>query len=472
MVNAFDPLHAASIGADILLAGAASPEAIARRQATRLTLLLARAARDSPLYRRLLRGVKPSTVTLDSLPVTNKRELMRRHAEWVCDPRLRLDELRAFVADPTRIGEPYLGRYTVWESSGTSGEPAIFVQDPQAMAVYDALESVRRSPPQPMLQWIDPLRISARSAFVGAITGHFASQISVQRVQRLNPWTSIRSFSILEPTATLVEQLNEYEPTVVATYPTAAVLLAEQAASGALRIRPREIWTGGETLDAAMRKRLQQVFGCAVRNSYGSSEFIASGWECSHGRLHANTDWLILEPVDAQHRPVPPGEPSATTLITNLANHVQPIIRYDLGDQITLGQERCGCGSTLPTFEIGGRVDEVLTMEGHDGRPVSLLPMAITTVLEDDAGVFDFQLLQRDGRTLALRFGQQGEAAEAAFARCREALLAYGRHQRLAPLTIVAEAGEPLTYGRSGKVQRVVAMTKQKPAAKPNPPPG
>ena len=469
MATAFDPLHAASIGADVLLAGAAPPEAIARRQAARLTLLLAHATRDSPLYRRLLRNVKPASVKLDSLPVTNKRDLMARHAEWVCDPRLKLDELRAFVAEPARIGEPYLGRYTVWESSGTSGEPAIFVQDPQAMAVYDALESVRRSPPQPWRQWFDPLRVGERSAFVGAITGHFASQISVQRVQRLNPWTSIRSFSILEPTAALVAQLNEYDPTVVATYPTAAVLLAEQAAGGALRIRPREIWTGGETLDAAMRKRLEQVFGCSVRNSYGSSEFIASGWECSHGQLHANTDWLILEPVDEQHRPVPPGERSATTLVTNLANHVQPIIRYDLGDQISLGHDRCGCGSTLPTFEIGGRIDQVLSMEGRDGRPVSLLPMALTTVIEDDAGVFDFQLLQRDGRTLALRFGQQGEAAEAAFARCREALLAYGRHQGLAPLEIVAEAGEPLAYGRSGKVQRVVAAPAKKKARRKAP---
>ena len=124
MATVFNPMQAASIGADVMLVSALPPAAIAERQAARLVRLLDRAARDSPLYRRLLRGRKPAEVSLDSLPVMEKHELMRRHAEWVCDPQLRLDELRAFVADPARIGEPYLGKYTVWESSGTSGSVA------------------------------------------------------------------------------------------------------------------------------------------------------------------------------------------------------------------------------------------------------------------------------------------------------------------------------------------------------------
>ena len=461
MTTQFNPMQAASIGADVLLASALPPAAIAERQAARLARLLARAARDSPLYRKLLRGSEPAGVALASLPVTNKRELMLRFAEWVCDPELRLDGLRAFVADPTRIGEPYLGKYTVWESSGTSGEPGIFVQDGHAMAVYDALEALRRSAPRPWQQWLDPLRVGDRSAFVGATGGHFASQITLQRLQKLGPWTTMKNFSIMETTASLVAQLNEFAPTILATYPTAAALLAEQAAAGALTIRPQEIWTGGEALTPSMRTRLQQVFGCAVRNSYGSSEFIASGWECRCGRLHANADWLILEPVDADHRPVPPGERSHTVLLTNLANHVQPLLRYDLGDQIVMDGKPCDCGSPLPTFEIDGRIDEPLEMDGRDGRPVTLLPMALGTVLEEEAAVFDFQLSQQDGHTLALRLGgQRGSAARAAFARCRKALQDYGLHQGTVPLRVVLQAGEPLALGRSGKVQRVVPMAK------------
>ena len=43
---------------------------------------------------------------------------------------------------------------------------------------------------------------------------------------------------------------------------------------------------------------------------------------------------MILEPVDRDYRPTPPGELSHTVLLTNLANAVQPIIRYDLGDSV------------------------------------------------------------------------------------------------------------------------------------------
>ena len=36
------------------------------------------------------------------------------------------------------------------------------------------------------------------------------------------------------------------------------------------------------------------------------------------------------------HRPVPAGRLSHTTLLTNLANHLQPLIRFDIGDRIVL----------------------------------------------------------------------------------------------------------------------------------------
>ena len=45
-----------------------------------------------------------------------------------------------FVAQPDRCGGALLGRYSVWTSSGTTGEPGYFVHDPDAIAVYDALE--------------------------------------------------------------------------------------------------------------------------------------------------------------------------------------------------------------------------------------------------------------------------------------------------------------------------------------------
>ena len=458
MAPVFDPLRLSAVSLDVLTAGRATPGAIAVRQKARLSRVLAAALRGSALYRERLKGLGPAT-PLAALPVVTRGELMHRFEDWVTDPCLKLADLQAFTADPARIGEPWLGRYMVWESSGTSGQPGVFVQDAQAMAVYDALEALRRSQPMSLLRWMDPLYLSERIAFVGATGGHFASHVSIERLRQLNPWMAqgIRSFSILQPTGSLLAALNDFSPTVIATYPSVAALLAQEAVRGGLHIAPREVWTGGETLDTPVRRRVEQALDCTVRNSYGASEFLTLGWECGHGQMHLNADWAILEPVDERHRPVPLGEPSSSTLLTHLANTVQPLIRYDLGDQLTIWPERCPCGSPLPVIKVQGRLDDPLVMAGLKDQPVTLLPMALTTVMEEDAGVFDFQLRQQDDRTLVLRLALTGDAAVSAMARCRSALQGFAALQGLKPLRLIEELGQPVPRGRSGKACRVIA---------------
>ncbi|WP_280153041.1 AMP-binding protein [Piscinibacter sp. XHJ-5] len=459
MSTVFDPVLFGSLGLKVLTAAQQTPQRLAALQATRLARLLQSVGASSAYYRPLLRGRDPSTVRLQELPVVSKPELMQRFDDWVTDPRLKLNELQAFISDRRRIGEPYLDRYLVWESSGTSGEPGIFVQDVQTLAIYDALEALRRPLPRPWQRMLDPLCIAERIAFIGATTGHFASEVSAQRLRRINRWmaNAMRSFSILSPTADLVADLNRFEPTVIVTYPTAAALLAEEFGRGTLVIKPKEVWTGGETLSPTVRRRVAQTFGCTVSNSYGTSEFLPIGWECSHGRMHANTDWVLIEPVDAQQRPVPAGEMSHSTLITNLGNEVQPIIRFDIGDRIRVHDEPCGCGSPFPVIEVHGRHDEPLRLLGGDGRLATLLPLALTTVLEDDAQLFHFQLEQRDASTLVLRLPLAGVEGEAALARGAEALRSFARRHGLAPLEVVLECDRALTRGRSGKVQRIIA---------------
>jgi phenylacetate-coenzyme A ligase PaaK-like adenylate-forming protein len=444
---------------DVLAAGRATPQAILARQQTRLSSLLYTLAQGSTLYAHHLRDYLDPSVQLRSLPVVHKAELMARFDEWVTDPDITLDGLRAFTADPARIGEPYLGRYVVWESSGSSGQPAIFVQDAHSMAINDALESLRRSPYTPGLGDIDAQRFDERIAFVGVTTGHFASMVQMRRLQALYPWAAqaVRNISILQPLAQVVRELNAFGPSVVATYPSVALALAAQQEAGALHITPHAIWTGGENLSAAARARVATAMHCSVRDHYGASEFLNIAFECSSGHLHANTDWLILEPVDDKYRTVPPGHASATTLLTHLGNHVQPLLRYDLGDQITVSTRPCGCGSPLPVITVSGRNDPPLQMRGANGKPATLLPLALTTVLEEQAGLYEFQLHQRDGQTLELRVPHSGALADAALARGAQALQDFARQQGVAALTVRTRQGVALQRGKSGKVPRVIA---------------
>jgi len=445
---------------DVLAAAGDTPERLRARQQRRLSTLIAHAQAHSPLLAGQLAGIDPARARLTDLPVSQRTALMADFDGWVTDPALRLDGLRRFTADPSRIGEPYAGGYTIWESSGTSGQPGVFVQDPTAMAVYDALESLRRSDPDPWRRWLNPFGVGERWACVGATGGHFATLVSLKRLARRHPALAnmVQVFSIMQPTPDLVAALDAFGPTVVATYPTAAALLADEAASGRLRCRPREVWTGGETLGPAMRQHIHQALGAAVRNSYGASEFLPIGWECRHGRMHVNADWVILEAVDAQYRPVPPGSCSHTTLLTNLANKVQPLIRYELGDRITIDAEPCPCGSALPVVQVQGRDDDPLRLAGVHGHEVTLLPLALSTVLEEEAGVYDYELVQRDAHSLVLRVPLPPDEAAPLLARGCAALSRFAAAQGVASLQVLGEASGPVPRGRSGKARRVQGL--------------
>lgn len=460
MTSLLDPLFFSAVALDVLVSGRLAPDAIKARQKFRQVALISTAARRSRIYSERLPKNSPEQLPLIALPIIEKSELMARFDDWVTDPRIKLEDLRAFVSEPGRIGEPYLNEYLVWESSGTGHHPGVFVQDAQAMAVYDALEALRRNVPRPLQRWMDPMSIAERIAFVGVTSGHFASIVSMRRLCRMSPWLSqsFRFFSILEPFDVLIEQLNEFAPTVLATYPTVAVLIADAATRGVLRSSPKEVWTGGETLGNGARLHVESALRCTLMNSYGASEFLSIGWECSHGHMHANTDWLILEPIDEKGWPVPAGVASHSTLLTNLANHTQPLIRYDLGDQITVHPDPCSCGVTLPVITVKGRRDDPLVMLGHDGECVTLLPLALTTVLEDEAGVFDFQLCQRDERTLVLRLGLQGRQGVEAAERCHKTLLNFAKKQGLAPIKVLIELAHPMPRGNSGKAQRIMGI--------------
>lgn len=126
-----------------------------------------------------------------------------------------------------------------------------------------------------------------------------------------------------------------------------------------------------------MRAYVARTFACRVRNGYGASEFMSIACDCPCGVLHVNSDWVVVEPVDHRYRPVAPGLPSHTTLITNLANLVQPLIRYDIGDRVAWLQVCCRCGNRWRAIQVEGRTDDILEFTNARGRRVPLLPLAL-----------------------------------------------------------------------------------------------
>jgi phenylacetate-CoA ligase len=430
--------------------------ALAQRDA-RLARLLAHAHAESPFYRARHRG----PLRLDALEPVQKSELMQHFDDWATDRLITRASVDDFLADPQRLADAYLGRYLVWTSSGTSGEPGIFVQDERSLAVYDALDALRLRGLGSVSAW----SLGQRFAFVAATGGHFAGAASIERLRRIGAsalpamhWLlpAVRSFSVQLPLAALAAELQDFAPTVLITYPSCADALAQAQQEGRLQLRLSEVWVGGEQLSAEQRTRIRAAFDCKLHNNYGASECYAMAWECAEGRLHLNHDWLILEPVDGQLRPVPPGEASHSVLLTNLANHTQPLLRYRLGDSVRFLPGRCPCGSAFPAFEVQGRADHTLQLRDAQRRTVTLLPLALCTAIEEGAQVTRFQVLCTAADRLELRFEAEVPDPAAAFARTKVALDGYLAAQGLANVRVVHGAAPPLHHPRSGKIERVL----------------
>lgn len=446
---------------DIWRARRGGKHALTTRREHRLANLIAFARARSPFYQNLYRQLPAGILELQELPPVSKPDLMGSFDDWVTDPKVTKTGVDAFVTDTDLVGNYYLDQYALWTTSGTTGEPGIFVHDGDALNIYAALGLLRG-----INAWMTKgnlwafLRRDVRVAIVIATGGHWASDAVKELVRGLHPSISdrIHTYSVLTPLHQMVKSLNDYQPTILIGYPTALTLLANQQVVGGLKISPLLVVTAAEWLTPGARDQIAGAFDCLVRETYAATEFMGIAYSCDHGRLHVNSDWVILEPVNEAYQPVPPGQPSQTALLTNLANRVQPIIRYDLDDSITVNPYLCPCGNPLPAIQVEGRRDDVLYLPTPDGESVPILPMALATVVEEVPGVTRYQIIQTAPAELSLRIeappGTENlQVGEVVSKRLREYLRTLGL-----PSIQIVELPEPPTRDPvSGKYRQVWA---------------
>jgi phenylacetate-CoA ligase len=436
---------------------------------SRFNALVRFARTQSPFYADAYRGLPEGDLDPRELPIMTKAALMARFDDWVTDPEITWAGVTAFVADRQHIGTRYLDRYVVWKSSGSTGEPGIYVQDEDALATFDALmvAHIDRVRFAAQHSW-DLLTRGARAALVAATGEHFASIASWQRVCQSSPWIAARGFSILDPLPRLVAELNDFQPVFLASYPTMLSLLADEQKAGRLRIEPLRLWSGGEYMGPDAGRVIERIFGCPLANEYGASECMSIAFGCREGWLHVNADWVLLEPVDRDYCPTLPGQASHTVLLSNLANRAQPVIRYDLGDSIIAKPEPCACGNPLPAILVEGRRDDVLSMRAPDGRLIRLLPLALTTIVEEAAHVHRFQIVQTAADRLMLRLDPgSDDDRHAIWQAAAGALRNYLARQSLPNVHVGLDKHGPVADRRSGKLREVVAM--QNPSAQSRP---
>lgn len=454
-----NPIERGKITLDIWRARGATRADVEARQRRRLVEMLFFARRQSRFYKRHYADVPEGSTNFTQYPPVTKPMLMEHFDDVVTDTAITKAEIDKFVADESKIGHRFLDRYPVWTTSGTTGEPGVFVQDDTSLALLGALPD----------RWIldavldtDTFRRlvknNLREAVIAITGGHFLGASAFALLQRESKFLEnrIQLFSPTQSLDNIIEALNCYQPALLMGYATVILELARAQQEGRLDINPAFVSPASEPISEDQKRDIKRAFDCEVREAYAATEFDPIAIECSHGNLHVNADWVILEPVDREYQPVDPGEPSETVLLTNLGNRVQPIIRYDLGDSITMYDERCSCGSAFPVIDVEGRQGDVLYFETTDGRDHPIFPLALSGVVEDVSGVRRAQLIRTAPTTLQVRLDVTTDRDEAeVWEEVHSALQSFLKDQGITGITFEKATEPPQRDATSGKFRHV-----------------
>ena len=152
-----------------------------------------------------------------------------------------------------------------------------------------------------------------------------------------------------------------------------------------------------------------------------------------------------------------PGEQSHTVLVSNLANRVQPILRYDLGDSILQRPDPCPCGNPLPAIRVQGRAADVLTFPTEYGRQVSIPPLAFE--VNHIPGIEQFQIVQTTPTSLRVRLRlASGADTDRIWQAIRTELSHWLTEHKLSQVTI-ERAEEPPEQSPGGKYRTVIPLS-------------
>jgi len=375
-----------------------SADRLQKEREDRLRTLINVAKERSPWYQQRLAAINPRDFTeadLKSIPPMTKDDLMENWDDIVTDGRLNLDLVNSHLG--TLSTDQYLfDHYHAVASGGSTGLRGVFVYDWDSWTIYCLL----------MGRWgfrsgtdnSGAVATPPTNAHIGANKATHVSSAVVQTFS--DPQLPMHRFPITLPIEKIVEELNELQPTSLSGYPSALYLLTHEARDGRLRISPRGVGTYAEPLLPEIRKALEETWGTSIGNMWACSEG-GVAVSCGHGGMHTSDDVIIIEPVDVDGNPVPPGIRSAKIYLTNLYNHALPLIRYEITDEVTFLEEPCPCGSVYSRIDdVQGRLDETLTYDSE----IRVHPHMFRSALGGERNIIEYQVQQTQrGAAISIR---------------------------------------------------------------------
>jgi phenylacetate-CoA ligase len=367
-------------------------ERLEAHQHARFAELVAWASRHSSFHRRLYGGpLDAADVRRESLPIVTKTAMMAHFDEYVTDPRVRRDEVERHLATLGQDDAQLFGAYRVMASSGSSGRRGLYVWDRPAWSALVAA-SMR------WMGWmgVGPRLPRWRVAQVAApdvkhmtARGAASSNVGVNRMLRI---------PASRPLPEVARTLEAFRPELLTGYPSAIALLAQEQLEGRLHIAPRVVSTTSELCTSEMAARICAAWGAVPFDCYAMTETGITATSCPEARQrHLYEDLCVVEVVDEAGRAVPAGTVGARVLVTNLANRVQPFIRFEVTDLLTVDPAPCPCGRTLRRLAaVEGRSDDVLSLPAVRGGRVAVHPIHLRSPLAARPEVVEYQIVHDD----------------------------------------------------------------------------
>jgi putative adenylate-forming enzyme len=270
----------------------------------------------------------------------------------------------------------------------------------------------------------------------------------------------------LDSIENIVKKLSDLQPNIISAPPSMLKILARETEEGRLVVNPLKVVSYAEVLYPDVRVYLRKVFNCEVHEIYKCSEG-AIAITCRYGSLHVNEDLVAVQLIDKDGFPTIPGNPCHKLIITDLHKSSLPIIRYELNDIITLGTEKCRCGSHFRVIEkIQGRADDLFwgIRKTDRSRHFIYQDYISRTIISVSDEIEEFQAIQKDYDHLVLRIKLVSGADKAEQSKIEGELVrcirkVFTDYKCTEPEVEVVFA-EPLKNINSGKLSRVICEIK------------
>lgn len=147
---------------------------------------------------------------------------------------------------------------------------------------------------------------------------------------------------------------------------------------------------------------INKAFGLKVINEYGAAESGLIAFECEKESMHINIENVIVE--------IEEGE----IVVTNLLSKSFPIIRYKLGDKVTLSESNfiCSCGRNHPIIiDVLGRVGKKII--GYKQKYPSLMFYYVFKNLAVNNNIIlNYQAIQSEIGNITLKIEQDAKNFE------------------------------------------------------------